>query len=860
MALARTRNNCTAEVIMKIGTGNVTQALVRGGLALLLVGTINLLQGCSSSGGGSSSSAGASGSGGTGGTNNGGSTAATGGSSNGGGSTAAGGSELVGGSATAAGATASGGSVVAGGVTSSGGAAPSGGSVVTGGATSSGGATGSGGSVVTGGMTSSGGATGSGGVVTSGGATASGGATISGGVTTSGGATASGGVTTSGGATASGGSSGAAGSPGGCMPASTAPCSLVAQGTDYPGMYLTACPPKTAHVAGAITPGGAAVTATKGTGSYTLDNGIEHIVITCASGTIKTWTYNGTDLLAGGDSGGQVYWELEAGNGTCTLTSDPATNGGKQAEIRIHTTGSTNNLDVDIDYALLQGSSGFYAAAVLTHPASYGAVNGGEWRSNVYNGSIFDWNSLDALRDGGNSVGGPTGWLDTSEADWANGSAVTGAPKEVEQAPNGGVYVCKYSWTADWGDTDAWGWSSTTKNVGMYLALGSKEYYNGGPKHRELMGSMLNGPDLLNMLGGSHYEGDENAETIASGTELSKVYGPFFYYNNSVPAGTANAGTVMFADAIAQAQAEQAAWPYSWFVNPTGGDGNYVPESGRGTVTGTLTIADTGAPNASAGDMWIGLAPDDGLDPQAQFFTYQFWVKTGCDGSFTIPHVVPGTYALWAFGRGAAGTFTTATGKIPNSTILTPFTKPTASITVTAGQKQDLGTVTITPPRTAATVWEIGVPDRDSHEFLNGAINYTNWATSYETYATNLGNGVTYTAGTDYSKVWNYSDMDTSPWTVNFTMTAAPTGQARLYVALAANSGGSLTVTVNGTAAGTLSLQNTSDAVTRLGSHGYFWDGQIVFSASALKAGANTLVIKSSGGALEWDYLRLEAN
>ena len=161
------------------------------------------------------------------------------------------------------------------------------------------------------------------------------------------------------------------------MPAGTAAaCSLVAQGTDYPGMYLTACPPTTAHVAGAITPGGKAVTATAGNGSYTLDNGIEHIVITCASGTIKTWTYNGTDLLAGGDSGGQVYWELEAGNGTCTLTSDPATNGGKQAEVRIHTTGSTNNLDVDIDYALLQGSSGFYATGILTHPAANAATNG----------------------------------------------------------------------------------------------------------------------------------------------------------------------------------------------------------------------------------------------------------------------------------------------------------------------------------------------------------------------------------------------------------------------------------------------------------------------------------------------------
>jgi len=705
------------------------------------------------------------------------------------------------------------------------------------------------------------GAAGGGGIVGTAGATGSGGAPtgLGGSTDGAGGTTGSAGTMGSGGGAGTGGSTGASGNSGSCTPSTAGACSLVAQGTDYPGMYMTACAPTSTHVAGAITPGGAAVTATKGNGTYTLSNGIVSIVVTCADGSIKTWTYNGTNVLAGGDQGGQVYWELEAGNGTCALTSDPTTNGGNQAEVRIHTTGSTNNLDVDIDYAVLRGSSGFYATGILTHPAAYAATNGGEWRSNVYNGSIFDWNSLDAVRNGADSAAGAMGWLDTTESDWVNGVAVTGAPKEVEQAPNG-VYVCKYSWTADLGDTDAWGWSSSTKNIGMFIALGSKEYYNGGPKKRELMGSMLNGPDLLNMLGGSHYTQNEVSETIAAGTALSKVYGPFFYYNNSVPAGTANANTVLFADAIAQAKAEQAAWPYRWFVNPSGGDGNYVQETGRGTVTGTLAIADPGATKASPGDMWIGLAPDDGLDPQAQFFTYQFWVRTGCDGSFTIPHVIPGTYALWAFGRGAAGTFTTATGTIPNSTILTPFTKPTASISVTAGQTQNLGMVTITPPRTAATVWEIGVPDRDSHEFLNGAINYTNWATSYVTYAANFGGGVTYRVGTDdYSKVWNYSDMDTSPWTVDFTMAAAPTGKARLYVALAANEGGSLTVTVNGTQVGTLAPQNQSDAVVRLGSHGYFWDGQIVFNATALKAGANTLTIKSSGAALEWDYLRLEA-
>ena len=51
------------------------------------------------------------------------------------------------------------------------------------------------------------------------------------------------------------------------------------------------------------------------------------------------------------------------------------------------------------------------------------------------------------------------------------------------------------------------------------------------------MGSMLNGPDLLNMLGGSHYTQNEASESIAAGTELSKVYGPFFYYNNKCSGG-----------------------------------------------------------------------------------------------------------------------------------------------------------------------------------------------------------------------------------------------------------------------------------------------------------------------------------
>ncbi|MGB7569415.1 MAG: polysaccharide lyase family protein [Chitinivibrionales bacterium] len=571
---------------------------------------------------------------------------------------------------------------------------------------------------------------------------------------------------------------------------------------------------------------GANVTVKDNGTTVVLDNGIVAITVTKASGTIKTWTYNGKNVLTGGNDGGQVYWELEAGNGVYTLEADPATNGGDMAEVRMHMVGSPQ--DVDIDYALLRGNTGFYATGILSHPASYPAWNGGEWRVNVYVGSTFDWLSVDAKRNK----------MMCSGADWAAGVAVAGAPKEVLQLTTGiykGQYECKYSYSADFGEEEAWGWTSSTDSIGIWVTLPSIEYYNGGPKKREL--TCQAGPAMLNMFGGSHY-GMGNNEVVAAGTAVRKIYGPFFYYLNKAKPGTADFHNVLFNDAIAQSKAEQTAWPYTWFK-----DTGYVQESARGTVSGTFAITDPGAPNASPVGMWIGLAPDVG-DFQQQFFTYEFWVKTGPGGAFTIPHVIPGAYALYAFGPGGPGTF-----------------KKTG-VTVTAGQTLNLGTVSWTPPRTASTIWEIGYPDRDSHEFLNGDSLYGYWQTAYINYATEFPNGVTYTVGTDkYSKTWNWAIMNAQTWKVNFTLPNAPTGtKGGFYLGLASSDGSRLTFNLNGTQIATINPGSTSDAVVRLGSHGAFWDTSFTFNASALKAGTNTLSIAQSGGTLEWDYLRMEAD
>ena len=194
------RKICTMEDAMRTRIRNAIQVLVRGRVALVLAGTVVLVQGCSSSTGGSSSNGGAPGSGGVAaaaGSPTGGSSASSGGSSapSGGRTTASGGLASLGGETTSSGATVTGGETTSGGGTVIGGETASGGATVTGGETTSGGAT------LTGGGTTSGGTTGRGGGTASGGTTGRGGTSGRGGTTSGGGVASTGGVSPSGGNT-----------------------------------------------------------------------------------------------------------------------------------------------------------------------------------------------------------------------------------------------------------------------------------------------------------------------------------------------------------------------------------------------------------------------------------------------------------------------------------------------------------------------------------------------------------------------------------------------------------------------------------------------------------------------------------
>lgn len=599
-----------------------------------------------------------------------------------------------------------------------------------------------------------------------------------------------------------------------------------------------------------------------------LDNGIVKATINKSNATVTSLIYNGIELISGGYNGGSIYWSWNMPNYqnpsgcTYTLTADPHGNNFNYAEVKLHMTwngsASTAAMDVDIYYSLPKNASGLYASATLSHPAAYPLLQSGEWRMSSYPNPRFDWMSIDSLRNR----------IMPSRYDMTNALAVAGAPAEVTRLTTGvynNYYECKYDYSADFGDIDVWGWSSTTDMVGLWVTAPSKEYYPGGPMKRELTAHAT--PVLLNMLGGTHY-GMGDDKDVAAGEEWQKTFGPFLIYCNKVSAGTSNASSVLWENAKTQALTEQAAWPYTWYTNPS-----YVQESGRGTITGKLVITDKGN-NITAANMWVGVTVQQSAGSNIANFQrwgkyYQWWVKTDAQGNFTIKHVLPGTYNLYAFGPASAGLMALSN-----------------YVTVTAASTIALGNVIWTPTRSATTVWEIGIPDRSAKEFKHGndwwVANYypsTKWA-KFMDYTTEFPNDVNFTIGqSNIATDWNYvmpydkNVQSTSPqWNVNFNLASgfSSGATASVYVGLAAHFNAALIMSVNGTNVTIPSTgmvaNNTSNAMIRKGIHGAFGELRFDFPASYLHAGSNQIsfTIRVAGGAssgeVMFDYLRMEAD
>lgn len=639
---------------------------------------------------------------------------------------------------------------------------------------------------------------------------------------------------------------------------------------------------------------GAPVTVTDNGTFVILSNGIVSISIAKSDAHISSMVFGGTNVLAGGTDGGEYYWSWNQPNfqnpviTSYSLVQSPTNNGGTVAEVDLFSQWNGNSsdaaLDVDIHYFLIQGVPGFYASAIISHPPSYPDNPGGEFRMVGYLNPVFNWLSVDNDRSRLMPVASTPS------------VPVAGAPKEFQLWTAGiqqGQYDCKYGYSADFCDESAWGWSSTSNDMGVWMTDPSLEYYNGGPMKRELMchddqGGV--GPVLLQMVNGTHYTMGNDTD-IKAGETFSKTFGPWLIYANSVATGTSNAPAALFADAQARGMAEKALWPYAWWTNSA-----YVPKSGRGTVAGTIKIADSGNPNASPGGLWVGVAqapPSSRTNADFQYWekNLQFWVKTDTNGNFSIPNVVAGAnYTMFAFGPGAAGTFQSQSLV---GTSMTASNIPSApfSVTVTAGATNNLGTVTWTPTRVGPTVWEIGQADHSSHEFLHGSGNETNgwwygdigpsptqpspnWMKSFD-FPTNFPNGLSYTVGQSrwatgwyfaHSALWtNATSAET--WKVFFNLPQAPPvgAASSLYMAFSADIGGPISVVANGhtITSGVFPPNSADDTMIRLGIHGVTSDLRLNIPVADLKAGQNEMdftmtATGSTESSAMYDYLRLE--
>jgi rhamnogalacturonan endolyase len=626
----------------------------------------------------------------------------------------------------------------------------------------------------------------------------------------------------------------------------------------------------------------AAVTVSEDDSAFTIANGIVAARVDKKSGDLVSMKYKGMEMLAtilttdglpdvkadppGANSRGfgpftdhqYGFWSHDAmgprdsAPAIARVNIDPRSNGGERGEISVKGisngrrmgTGPGSNAqgnfiaDIEIRYTLGRGDSGVYTYCIFEHKPGYAASSLTEARFCFKLNDFFDWMLVDQHH---NKL----------------------YPKDARED--------KYDYTSVQFEHPAFGWASTTKNIGCFLVNPSLEYMSGGPTKVEFLchrdTNPTAAPCILNYWRSSHYGG--SSVDVAQGEHWTKVVGPFLLY--------CNAGSdpqVMWKDAIAQASRESKKWPYDWVAGV-----DYPHHRERGTVKGQFVLNDPLAPRgAKMSRLLVGVThaaytvptarpaaqntPRE-VDWQTDAKHYEFWVRGDDRGRFAIDNVRPGNYTLHAVADGVLGEYAKA------------------NVTVAAGKATDLGRLSWTPVRRGKQLWDIGVPNRNGSEFLKGDDYFHDGMPLL--YAKLFPNDVNYVIGkSDFRKDWYFEQVPHSedpnarpgpfgggggtgratPWLITFELPKAPKGKATLRFGIASGGARQIEVTVNDKSAGTLDQLPGDSAIGRNGIQGLWFERELAFDASLMKAGTNMLKLTVPAGPVNagviYDYLRLE--
>lgn len=573
------------------------------------------------------------------------------------------------------------------------------------------------------------------------------------------------------------------------------------------------------------------VTVSEDAQAYTMQNGIVTAKVSKVTGDLISLIYKGEETLEGTNTGHHyAFWSHDARsqNQVKRITIDPATNGGERAEVSVKGISGGNRLgtgpgggfvaDIEIRYAMEQGKAGVYTYSIFEHKAEYPNSTLGEAR---FCAKLVD--TFDFMLVGNNRNMKYT--------------------KEMERVGDN-----KYNYTQVQFESPAFGWASTTKNVGFFFVNASVEYLTGPPTKVEFLchrdTNQVAAPCVLNYWRSSHYGG--GSVDVAQGENWTKVIGPFLVYVNSGPDPE-----TMYADANAQVQREAKNWPYDWVAGV-----DYPRKNERATVKGQLVPNDAIVKNVKMANVRVGLAHPDytvttgraaaqnspsEIDWQVDSKHYSFWVKGNDDGSFEIPAVRPGKYTLHAFADGVLGEYAKT------------------DITIVPGKNMDLGKLDWQIVRKGKPVWEIGVPNRSGSEFVKGD-DYFHGGMA-RVYTELFPIGTNFVIGkSDIKKDWYFQHPPSAgPWTVTFDLPAAPKGKATLRLAFAGKQSPGVDVAVNEQPAGQAGSLWFDSSIGRNQIRGIWAEREVSFDASQLKAGTNTIKLSlAGGGGVIYDYLRLE--
>jgi rhamnogalacturonan endolyase len=454
--------------------------------------------------------------------------------------------------------------------------------------------------------------------------------------------------------------------------------------------------------------------------------------------------------------------------------------------------------DVEIHYVLRRNDAGFYAYAVIRHPAGLPGTTLGQMRfvsKTVTDGTFSEFVIGDER----------TRTIDRSE--------VRQKLMDATFLLADGTIQTKYQNSSYWAETLVYGHAGP--RLGFWSITASPEYHNGGPLKQ---GQTVHDNVLLRVLTSGHF--GAAPVKLAQGEEWTKVYGPVFTYIN-LGADVKS----LWEDAKQRQAHEAASWPYSWVTSP-----EYVKR--RGTLSGTWKLR---GETAKAG-AWVVLsepATPEYPDWTLQSTGYEFWTWTRPDGKFTIRKVIPGKYTLYISGADQPEQY------VAGGIEILP-------------DKTTVHNVEWTPVHHGVTLWQIGRFDRTAAEFRNGG-NARDFE-MFKRYPKDFPDDVTFTVGaSDPAKDWNYAQwalfVRKPVWTIRFQSDGRLAGMATLTLAFSSaqpqrGAVTNLQVKVNGSLVDTIHLPKTGTAGYRGGAQDSPWNVRTLkFDANLLHEGTNEITL-----------------